>query len=84
MKQCIFWYYLGFQVMAFLCWAAKNSLRGTMVILTLSFHRQLLSYLLEAIAWERFHFPMGRFYVIMELGRDQLSSSVISSLISCH
>ncbi len=29
MKQRIFWHYLGFQVMAILCWAAKNSLRGT-------------------------------------------------------
>ncbi len=32
----------------------------------------------EAKAWERFHFPMERFYVIMELRRDQLSSSFIS------
>ncbi len=28
-KQWIFWHYLGFQVLAFLCWAAKNSLCGT-------------------------------------------------------
>jgi hypothetical protein len=28
-EQRIFWYYLGFQVMAILCCVAKNSLRGT-------------------------------------------------------
>ena len=28
-EQRIFWYYLGFQVMAILCCAAKNSLSGT-------------------------------------------------------
>ncbi len=33
MKQRIFWHYLGFQVMAILCWAAKNSLRGTIILL---------------------------------------------------
>ncbi len=33
MKQPIFWHYLGFQVMAILCWAAKNSLRGTVWLL---------------------------------------------------
>ncbi len=38
----------------------------------------------EAIAWDRFHFLMERFYVIMELRRDQLSSSLISTLIGCH
>jgi hypothetical protein len=38
----------------------------------------------EAKAWERFHFPKDRFYIIMELGRDQLSTSLISSLIGCH
>jgi hypothetical protein len=27
---------------------------------------------------------MEHFYVIVELGRDQLSSSLISSLIGCH
>ncbi len=32
MKLCFFWHYLGFQVMAILCWAAKNSLRGTATI----------------------------------------------------
>ncbi len=31
-KQLIFLYYLGFQVMAILCCAAKNSLRGTATI----------------------------------------------------
>ncbi len=29
MKSWFFWYYLGLQVMAILCRAAKNSLRGT-------------------------------------------------------
>ncbi len=37
MKQRIFWHYLGFQVMAILCWAAKNSLRGTAVFIQLRF-----------------------------------------------
>jgi hypothetical protein len=38
MKSWFFWCYLGLQAMAILCWAAKNSLRGTTTILGLGIH----------------------------------------------
>ncbi len=38
LKSWFFWCYLGLQVMAILCRAAKNSLRGTTVNLTWHYH----------------------------------------------
>ncbi len=42
-----FWHYLGFQVMAILCWAAKNSLRLTVLIRYNSSSATLLNFWLS-------------------------------------
>jgi hypothetical protein len=59
MKKWFFWYYLGLQVMAILCRAAKNSLPGTIFLYCInatgnllhSLYARELLYLKDQASW---------------------------------